>query len=106
MTESLPEFSEELGSIFSEPDKHAEAEEIPLADVTWPKFGEHYANVTCEQIGLDVPLYYGDSMEIMRVGARTVSGQLYSRVWQDDFTQRAQYNLLFSAAKRLQWETK
>ena len=74
MTESLPEFSEELGSIFSEPDKDTEAEEIPLADVTWPKFGEHYANVTCEQIGLDVPLYYDDSMEIMRVGAGQYQG--------------------------------
>ena len=30
--------------------------------------------MTCEQVGLDVPLYYGDSMEIMRVGAGQYQG--------------------------------
>lgn len=48
-----------------------------LADASWerPLQGEQYGEILCEDISLRVPLYYGDTEEILKQGAGTYAGE-------------------------------
>lgn len=37
-------------------------------DWTAPKFGKQYGEIRCNEVGLKVPLYYGDTQEILEKG--------------------------------------
>lgn len=72
IAEEVPVFSREVTSVFEEPDAssaEAQEKEIPIKEVHWPNYGEHYGNLECAQIELDVPVIFGDSNEILREGA-------------------------------------
>ena len=49
--------------------KTADNSTISKDDWSEPAMGEQYAVLTCESIDLDVPVYYGDSDEILTKGA-------------------------------------
>lgn len=71
MVQEVPQFNTELGSVFV--DNAGSPEEQPdsvsSADITLPVYGEQYGHLSCERIGLDSPVYFGDSNDILRVGA-------------------------------------
>lgn len=52
ITKGDPDYGKELGELTKE-----------------PSFGDHYATISCEDIGLNAPLYYGDTKEIFEKGA-------------------------------------
>lgn len=54
----------------------AEADGDSFSDGSWqsPLQGEQYGEILCEEIGLRVPLYYGDTDEILEKGAGTYAG--------------------------------
>lgn len=41
---------------------------IGKSEVQYPSIGERYAKISCEEIGLDVFLYFGDEEEILKHG--------------------------------------
>ena len=47
---------------------------IDLADIHWPDYGEEYGKLECSRIGIDVPVYWGDSNQVLRSGAGTFIG--------------------------------
>lgn len=68
-----PAFNQELTSIYDPsavPQAASEpaADWIDGADVVYPTSGEQYGRITCEQIGLDAPVYWYDSDDILAVG--------------------------------------
>lgn len=88
MAQEIPDFNLELESIYVEPeevpldegsegsgdnvgneDKVESEPTVDLADVVWPSYGQHYAQISCERIGLKAPLYMGDDNSITKVGA-------------------------------------
>lgn len=75
--DSAPNFNKEL-SIIYDPEAHKAVEQvndtISVADVVWPKDGAVYANITCEAIGMDENIYWGDSAGILDVGIGQYSG--------------------------------
>ena len=42
---------------------------IPISAIDFPKSGVQYANLSCERISLDSPVYWNDTNEILRYGA-------------------------------------
>ncbi len=90
MAQEAPNFTLELQSIYVEPEEipvqDGETEVVPtvkLEDVVWPSYGQHYAQISCDRIGLDAPLYMGDDDSITRVGAGQYIGSFipgYGRV--------------------------
>ncbi len=76
MAQEAPNFSIELQSIYVEPElpqtppeEKEDENVVKLEDVQWPYSGQHYAQMYCERIGLEAPLYMGDSNKILKVGA-------------------------------------
>lgn len=53
-------------------DSSKKKEEIPktvsLSELIFPDLGEQYANLYCERIGLEVPVFWGDTKEILKDG--------------------------------------
>lgn len=43
-------------------------------DITLPLPGDQYGELACEEAGLQAPLYYGDSKEVLEQGAGTYAG--------------------------------
>ena len=41
---------------------------IRIENIDFPLSGSHYAQLICDNIGLDVPVYWGDSADILRCG--------------------------------------
>lgn len=71
MAQEVPEFNTQLGSVFDGNDGTPEEqpEFVSTSNVNLPVFGEQYGQITCERIGLDAPVYFGDDNDILRVGA-------------------------------------
>lgn len=71
MAQEVPEFNTELGSVFDGNDGHPDEqpEFVSTSDITLPVFGEQYGQITCDRIGLNSPVYFGDDNDILRVGA-------------------------------------
>lgn len=77
MAQEIPDFTLDLESIYVEP-QEAEQDNsqtggptvntVELNDVVWPSYGQHYAQISCERIGLEAPIYMGDDDSITRVG--------------------------------------
>ena len=47
---------------------------ISVDDVDFPANGTYFARLTCEKIGLDAPLYWGDTNKILKNGAGQFMG--------------------------------
>jgi sortase A len=41
---------------------------VNIKDIQFPELGEHYAMLSCERIGLEVPVYWGDTQKILSAG--------------------------------------
>lgn len=79
LVQDVPDFNVNLSNIFV--DKGMTVEEQPqsvaVEDVQIPSFGQQYAQISCERIGLSAPVYFGDSNDILRVGAGQYIGSFY-----------------------------
>lgn len=47
---------------------------IEKSEISYPSIGERYAKISCDEIGLDVYLYYGDEEEILKQGIGQAPG--------------------------------
>lgn len=54
-----------------------EKNEIPSSKVDYPVGGQLFGKVKIEKVQLDVPLYFGDTEEILRQGAGQFMGSVY-----------------------------
>lgn len=62
---------------FTEPEVSTAEEqndEIYYEDIHWPSYGDEYGRLSCERLGLDVYVYWGDDNELLRKGAGTYLG--------------------------------
>lgn len=39
--------------------------------ISYPGYGEQYGKIKIETLGIDLPLYYGDTLSILKNGVRT-----------------------------------
>lgn len=72
VADDAPNFNPELSSIYdSEADKQTSEDEnvIPVENIAFPNTGEQYGKLTCKRIGLNAPVYWGDTSKILRSGA-------------------------------------
>ncbi len=85
ISQKLPNFDQDYDSIFTPPTTdpnrtpgpNGEAETIPVDGITIPKLGNHYAQLSCERIGLSGKVYYGDSSAILKRGIGQFSGTFF-----------------------------
>lgn len=47
---------------------------IPVSIIQFPEQGTHFAQLSCESIGLDAPVFWGDTNEILRAGVGQFMG--------------------------------
>ena len=47
------------------------------SQIVYPRAGDRYGKIVADSVGLDAPLYYGDSVEILRHGAGQYIGSVY-----------------------------
>ena len=67
--EHFPSFTEELRSTFDDDlILDDDRSEIPISEIELPVFGTHYAEVRSARIGLQAPVFWGDSYDILRYG--------------------------------------
>ncbi len=52
-------------------------DELPSSEVDYPVGGQLYGKVKIEKLKMDVPLYFGDTDEILRKGAGQFMGSVY-----------------------------
>ncbi len=50
-------------------DEKSQRKEIKLSGITVPKFSQHYGELACKELELDVPVFWGDRPEQLAVGA-------------------------------------
>jgi len=85
LKDEAPTFAASLRVIYSDPgpndvnvpadpDSSSNGQAISLSDVQWPVFGDLYGELSCEAAGIDAPVYFGDSSEILRAGLGTYIG--------------------------------
>ncbi|MBU9725219.1 class D sortase [Diplocloster modestus] len=74
----VPNFSRELNSIYVEPTA-AQSDEniIPFDSLQLPGVGQQYGEISCERIGLNGPLYYGDTNQILKAGVGQYTGSFF-----------------------------
>ena len=73
VSDEMPVFTPQISSIYT-PDVETKAEPvensyIDINDIDMPVSGEQFGQITCADIQLDAPLYWDDSLEILRYGA-------------------------------------
>jgi sortase A len=70
ISNSEPTFTVEYKNVF-EPGSVEVSEDntVSIHDVYLAEYGELYAHLSCERIGLDCPVYMGDSNDILKLGA-------------------------------------
>lgn len=51
--------------------------ELPSSEVKYPRGGDMYGRIIMEELRIDVPLYLGDTNEILRYGAGQFMGSVY-----------------------------
>lgn len=71
IADDAPNFYPELNSIYNPEAEKTPAKKniISIEDIDLPGKGDHYGNLVCERIGLDSPVYRGDTNSILRSGA-------------------------------------
>jgi len=47
---------------------------ISIKDIQFPDHGTHFANLSCERIKLDAPIYWGDTNEVLKAGVGQYMG--------------------------------
>lgn len=72
ISNETPVFNPQLTSMYvpgNEVKIDKQTEMINIADIEMPVSGAQYGNIRCDAIGLNAPLYWDDSLEILRYGA-------------------------------------
>ncbi len=69
IADEIPDFNQSLNSIYDPEAAEKNREEaVSIKDITIPAYGTLYAHISCEKIGLDAPVYWGDNNEILKAG--------------------------------------
>lgn len=55
-------------------DAHAQPETLNIGEIAYPEFGDIYGRLTCDSIGLNSDVYYGDDSQMLRKGAGQYMG--------------------------------
>lgn len=66
LADHVPNFNNNDTSIYKASDTTSGT--ISSSEITFPTWGSHYANLSCERIGLDVKVYWGDDAYILKKG--------------------------------------
>ena len=70
VSDTAPNFSTELKTSYDPINaEQPQGERILSRDIEFPKSGTHYGQITCPEIGLDCPVYWYDSDDILLYGA-------------------------------------
>lgn len=71
LAQEVPDFDTKLGDVYVDNGQQPEQqpETVAVSNVTLPVYGEKYGEITCDRIGLNAPVYFGDDNNILRVGA-------------------------------------
>lgn len=72
IAKETPVFTPQLTSIYVPSEKtpvETGTETIDVNDIELPVAGSQYGNIACGRIGLSAPLYWDDTLEILRYGA-------------------------------------
>lgn len=69
-----PDFDRGLVSIYDPEVTVVEKDIVYMKDIVFPEYETCYGNVSCERIGLDAPVYWGDTKAILKVGAGNYMG--------------------------------
>lgn len=71
IAQDVPDFNNELGNVFVDNGHTLESqpETISSSGITLPAYGDKYGEITCDRIGLNAPVYFGDDNNIIRNGA-------------------------------------
>ena len=82
ISEDVPDFNSKLESIFQPPEITAEnllntADTIPISEIIIPEYETHYAEISCNRIGLSADVYFGDNNEILRYGIGQYMGSFF-----------------------------
>ena len=77
-SDKAPDFNPELTNIYnpaaekpepkSDPKGDSKKKWVDAKDIKFPLSGEQYGKISCERIGLDAPVYWYDSDDILEVG--------------------------------------
>ena len=54
--------------------KEKQKKTIKLSDISTPKYGDRYGEITCDRLGLKAPVYFGDRGNILKNGAGQYNG--------------------------------
>jgi len=70
ITRDVPDFSglDFTDSLFDEDAADDGDGVVHISEVDFPLYGQHYAEIRNRRIGLEAPIYFGDSYEILRSG--------------------------------------
>lgn len=77
IADEIPTFNQNLDTIYDpvlaqqqlELQKKQETNPVvSIKSIETPNYGTQYGNISCETIGLDAPVYWGDSKEILKAG--------------------------------------
>lgn len=70
MSDSEPDFTVHYTNVFNPGSiEVAEDNTVKRSDVPMVEYGSYYAHLSCENIGLDAPVYMGDDNQILATGA-------------------------------------
>ncbi|MDY5576831.1 MAG: class D sortase [Lachnospiraceae bacterium] len=73
ISDSEPDFTIEYKNVFNPGEVEADEDNtIKYSEVPKAQYGDLYAYVKCETIGLDCPVYMGDDNDILKLGAGQV----------------------------------
>ena len=68
VSDSAPNFNTELSNMYDPNAAKSDADVIPGSEVEFPLSGSQYGQITCEAIGLDAPVYWYDTDDILAYG--------------------------------------
>lgn len=76
LVKDVPSFQTELGSIYEGVTFQIDSqpETVSVKEVEWPTIGKQYGKLSCDRIGLETPVYFGDSNAILKNGAGQYHG--------------------------------
>lgn len=75
LQEDAPSFDSSLSVIY-DPNAHVgkNGEKVSFEDIHFPSQGEQYAQIECSDLGLNAPVYWGDTYSILKYGVGQYMG--------------------------------
>lgn len=68
VSDHAPNFNTELSQLYDPNAIKSDADVIPGSEVEFPLSGSQYGQITCDAIGLDAPVYWYDTEDILAYG--------------------------------------